>query len=157
MSTGRFAFSLHPREYAPQPVPSLEEWNKLWEAWNMVTTKMIPREALMEKPIPLRNPLIFYLGHVPTLYTSFRTRWRLDAECFTVRTYILLEPLVIDRLNLNTILSFSNEALTLMSRTPLSVTITVSFRMNGQRWRTFCPSERRSAKESRSYTQREGR
>lgn len=67
-SISHFSFPLHPRQYAPQPVPSLEEWKKLWEAWDMVTTKMVPRDALMEKPIPLRNPLLFYLGHIPTLY-----------------------------------------------------------------------------------------
>ena len=66
--TSKFAFPLHPRQYAPQPIPSLDEWKKLWQAWDMVTTKMIPGEALMEKPIPLRNPLLFYLGHIPNLY-----------------------------------------------------------------------------------------
>ena len=67
-STSQFAFPLNPRQYVPQLVFSLEEWKKLWEAWDTVTTKMIPREALMERPIPLRNPLLFYLGHIPTLY-----------------------------------------------------------------------------------------
>jgi len=62
-----FAFPLHPRQYAPKPFPSLKEWQHLWSAWDMVTTEMIPGEALLEKPIPLRNPLIFYLGHIPTL------------------------------------------------------------------------------------------
>lgn len=66
-SAGHFAFPLHPRQYAPQPVPSLGEWQKLWEAWDMVSTKMIPQGSLMEKPISLRNPLLFYLGHVPAL------------------------------------------------------------------------------------------
>lgn len=46
----------------------------LWEAWDMVTTKMIPRDALMEKPIPLRNPLLFYLGHIPTFEDVHLTR-----------------------------------------------------------------------------------
>lgn len=63
----RFAFPLHPHQYALKPVPSLEEWRQLWQAWDLVTTKMIPNDALMEKPIPLRNPLLFYLGHIPTL------------------------------------------------------------------------------------------
>lgn len=62
-----YAFSLKSKNYAPAPVPSLEEWNQLWNVWDLVTTKMIPAEALMEKPIPLRNPLLFYLGHIPTL------------------------------------------------------------------------------------------
>lgn len=70
----RFAFPLHPSQYAPKPVPSLEEWQQLWEAWNLVTTEMIPRDALMEKPIPLRNPLLFYLGHIPTFEDIHLTR-----------------------------------------------------------------------------------
>ncbi|KAJ9193152.1 hypothetical protein DTO021D3_3818 [Paecilomyces variotii] len=61
-----YAFPLKPKDYAPNPVPSLEEWHKLWTAWELVTLKMIPEESLHEKPIPLRNPLIFYLGHIPT-------------------------------------------------------------------------------------------
>ena len=62
-----FMFPLHSKDYAPKPVPSLPEWRQLWQAWDMVTTKMIPEDALMEKPIPLRNPLLFYLGHIPAL------------------------------------------------------------------------------------------
>jgi hypothetical protein len=27
---------------------------------------MIPKDELMDKPIKLRNSLIFYLGHIPT-------------------------------------------------------------------------------------------
>ena len=65
--TRRFAFPLHPHEYASDAVPSLQDWQQLWDAWHLVTTGMIPREKLMEKPIPLRNPLLFYLGHIPTL------------------------------------------------------------------------------------------
>ncbi len=26
---------------------------------------MIPREKVLEKPIPLRHPYIFYIGHIP--------------------------------------------------------------------------------------------
>ena len=62
-----YAFPLNPEQYAPAPVPSLAEWKQLWDVWDLVTTKMIWPEALMEQPIPLRNPLLFYLGHIPTL------------------------------------------------------------------------------------------
>lgn len=61
-----YAFPQKPEQYAPAPVPSLEEWKQLWDIWDLVTTKMIPPDALMEQPIPLRNPLLFYLGHIPT-------------------------------------------------------------------------------------------
>ena len=39
----------------------------MWKAWDLVTTQMIPADALMEQPIALRNPLKFYVGHIPTL------------------------------------------------------------------------------------------
>lgn len=52
-------------QYAPHPIPSLEEYHSLWTAWDIVTRAMIPREELMSKPIKLRNALIFYLGHTP--------------------------------------------------------------------------------------------
>ncbi|KAH7002567.1 hypothetical protein EDB80DRAFT_752821 [Ilyonectria destructans] len=61
-----YAFPLAPNDYAPAPVPSLSECQHLWKVWDLVTTKMIPPDALMEQPIPLRNPLLFYMGHIPT-------------------------------------------------------------------------------------------
>ncbi|PFH58536.1 hypothetical protein XA68_13559 [Ophiocordyceps unilateralis] len=65
-----YAFPLRIRDYAAAPLPCMEEWKTLWKAWDLVTTKMIPAEALMEQPIPLRNPLKFYVGHIPTLATG---------------------------------------------------------------------------------------
>ncbi|KAK8137247.1 hypothetical protein PG984_005187 [Apiospora sp. TS-2023a] len=61
-----YAFPLKVNDYASTPVPFLEEWEILWQAWDVVTTRMIPADALMEQPIPLRNPLKFYVGHIPT-------------------------------------------------------------------------------------------
>lgn len=53
-------------KYATSPVPSLEDFEGLWTAWDIVTKNMIPQEGLLSKPIRLRNSLIFYLGHIPT-------------------------------------------------------------------------------------------
>ncbi|GAW19464.1 hypothetical protein ANO14919_089510 [Xylariales sp. No.14919] len=69
-----YAFPLKVEEYAARPVPSLEEWRTMWKAWDLVTTKMIPADALMEQPIPLRNPLKFYVGHIPTFEDIHLTR-----------------------------------------------------------------------------------
>lgn len=55
-----------PEEYAAHPVPSLAEWQALWQNWDVVTRQMIPDEDLESKPIKLRNACIFYLGHIPT-------------------------------------------------------------------------------------------
>ncbi|KAF4450078.1 hypothetical protein FALBO_16544 [Fusarium albosuccineum] len=73
-SRNPYAFPLSPTKYAPAPVPSLEEWQQLWKVWDLVTTRMIRPEALMEQPIPLRNPLLFYLGHIPTFEDIHLTR-----------------------------------------------------------------------------------
>lgn len=68
------AFSLHPSEYAAQPVPSLDEFKQLWSAWDLVTRHMIPEEDLLSKPIKLRNCCIFYLGHIPTFLDIHLTK-----------------------------------------------------------------------------------
>ena len=62
---------MKPSKYAGQPVPSLENFQSLWTAWDIVTKTMIPREELSSKPINLRNALIFYLGHIPTFFGRF--------------------------------------------------------------------------------------
>lgn len=56
----------HPSQYAANPMPSIEEWEKLWTRWNTVTKDLISSQDLLSQPIKLRNPLIFYLGHIPT-------------------------------------------------------------------------------------------
>ena len=52
-----------PSEYAAGPVPSIEDFQSLWTAWDVATKTMIPREDLLSKPIKLRNACVFYLGH----------------------------------------------------------------------------------------------
>ncbi|KAK5200061.1 hypothetical protein LTR92_000602 [Exophiala xenobiotica] len=59
-------FPTKPAEFAASPVPTLNDWRQLWAAWDIVTKSMVPREELLNKPIQLRNDLIFYLGHIPT-------------------------------------------------------------------------------------------
>ncbi|SPO05828.1 related to TAD2 - tRNA-specific adenosine deaminase 2 [Cephalotrichum gorgonifer] len=60
------SFDLHPSQYAKSSLPSLQDWESMWAAWDHLTRKMIPDEELLEKPIKLRNASIFYLGHIPT-------------------------------------------------------------------------------------------
>jgi formylglycine-generating enzyme required for sulfatase activity len=59
------------RHYAPGPVPSLEEFESLWTAWDIATKSMIPQEELLSRPIRLRNCLVFYLGHIPTFLGKY--------------------------------------------------------------------------------------
>lgn len=61
-------FPMRPNEYAMYSVPSINDFEHLWTAWDIVTKAMVPREALLSQPIKLRNTLIFYLGHIPTFF-----------------------------------------------------------------------------------------
>lgn len=77
-----FRLPMKPSEYAPNPVPSLEEWRGLWMVWDIITKTMTPQEELLSKPIKLRNALIFYLGHIPTfLGTSIGISSVLSLTC----------------------------------------------------------------------------
>ncbi|KAF2020110.1 hypothetical protein BU24DRAFT_341702 [Aaosphaeria arxii CBS 175.79] len=66
ISKPQVCFPSGPADYATRPVPSMQDWEQLWAAWDAVTRTMIPEEELSSKPIKLRNTCIFYLGHIPT-------------------------------------------------------------------------------------------
>ena len=66
---------LRPSQYAAGPIPSLNDFQAQWTAWDIVTKAMIPQEELLSKPIKLRNSLIFYLGHIPTFAGKVYRRW----------------------------------------------------------------------------------
>ncbi|KAJ5690496.1 hypothetical protein N7462_004888 [Penicillium macrosclerotiorum] len=74
LSTAALHIPTQPSQYAAHPVPSLNDFQSLWTAWDIVTKTMIPREELLSKPIKLRNALIFYLGHIPTFFDIHLTR-----------------------------------------------------------------------------------
>lgn len=57
---------LEPKEYAKAACPSLNEWEELWKLWDLVTLGMVRKDQYLTKPISLRNPILFYLGHIPT-------------------------------------------------------------------------------------------
>ncbi|KKY27484.1 hypothetical protein UCRPC4_g01079 [Phaeomoniella chlamydospora] len=61
LSPYKVAYPAKPTEYASQPVPTVDDWEELWNAWDTVTRAMVPNEELLNKPIQLRNNLIFYL------------------------------------------------------------------------------------------------
>ncbi|KAL4932946.1 DUF323 domain protein [Aspergillus undulatus] len=65
---------LSPSQYSSHPIPSLQDFQSQWIAWDIVTKAMIPKEELLSKPIKLRNSLIFYLGHIPTFADIHLTR-----------------------------------------------------------------------------------
>ncbi|KAJ6444892.1 ADP-ribosylation factor family protein [Purpureocillium lavendulum] len=66
LKRAKLPFSRVPSIYAAGPLPSMQDWEALWEAWDIVTRGMLPEQELNEKPIKLRNACVFYLGHIPT-------------------------------------------------------------------------------------------
>ena len=66
LSPGHVEFSKIAKDYARSSYPSIENWEQLWKVWDIATRSMIPKDELLDKPIKLRNNLIFYLGHIPT-------------------------------------------------------------------------------------------
>ncbi|KAF7348233.1 DUF323 domain-containing protein [Mycena sanguinolenta] len=55
-----------PYSTSPFGVPSPQDWENLWTAWDCITRRMIPPSMLMQKPIDLRHICLFYTGHIPT-------------------------------------------------------------------------------------------
>ena len=55
---------------SPFNVPTVDEWEELWKAWDSITLGMIPPSMLHEKPIDLRHKCLFYLGHIPACVAS---------------------------------------------------------------------------------------
>ncbi|CAG8601947.1 3506_t:CDS:2, partial [Dentiscutata heterogama] len=47
-------------------VPTVEEWKEIWKSWDTVSSSMIPLDKMHLKPIYLRHPFIFYIGHIPS-------------------------------------------------------------------------------------------
>ena len=79
VSKPKFNYPLKVDEYAAQPVPTLDEFEKVWAAWDLVTRQMIPEQELLSKPIKLRNCCLFYLGHIPAFLDIHLTRATGDA------------------------------------------------------------------------------
>ncbi|KNZ73198.1 Meiotically up-regulated gene 158 protein [Termitomyces sp. J132] len=50
----------------PFGMPTTEQWQQLWSAWDCITQRMIPPSMLYQKPIDLRHICLFYFGHIPT-------------------------------------------------------------------------------------------
>ena len=73
LSKKTLSYPLKPDEYAARPIPSLPEFEQLWNSWDIVTRHMIPETELLSKPIILRNCCLFYLGHIPAFFDKHLT------------------------------------------------------------------------------------
>ncbi|KAI9313300.1 hypothetical protein BX666DRAFT_766228 [Dichotomocladium elegans] len=73
---------LGPRTW-PRSVPSKYEWRQLWNAWDLVSKRMINHDTMLfERPIALRHPFIFYLGHIPAFIDIQMSRNKADQGIF---------------------------------------------------------------------------
>ncbi|KAJ3365755.1 hypothetical protein GGF32_008153 [Allomyces javanicus] len=62
------AFSLDAPTPPPKTVPLLptvDEWTRVWAAWDHVLHNVVDPVALAIAPIDVRHPLVFYVGHAP--------------------------------------------------------------------------------------------
>ncbi|KAI0648157.1 hypothetical protein C8Q79DRAFT_556266 [Trametes meyenii] len=59
---------------SPFSLPTLEEWQNMWAAWDVITRDMIPASMLFQKPIDLRHICLFYCGHIPTFLSIHLSR-----------------------------------------------------------------------------------
>ncbi|KAI8072481.1 hypothetical protein BC940DRAFT_330631 [Gongronella butleri] len=74
----------------PASLPTLHEWEQLWTSWDVVTRTMLHHPTMLfERPISLRHPFIFYLGHIPAFLDIMMTRHGADDE---LGTAVLTEP-----------------------------------------------------------------
>ncbi|KAI8987005.1 hypothetical protein BDB01DRAFT_719898 [Pilobolus umbonatus] len=62
-----------------ESLPSVREWEELWKSWDMVTQHMMDNNTMLfERPIALRHPFIFYLGHIPAFLDIQLSRHSVD-------------------------------------------------------------------------------
>ena len=48
----------------PFGLPTLEDWEQIWAAFDTATLDMVPEHLLHTKPIDLRHICLFYIGHM---------------------------------------------------------------------------------------------
>eukprot|EP00523_Entomoneis_sp_CCMP467_P006687 CAMPEP_0168735062 /NCGR_PEP_ID=MMETSP0724-20121128/9137_1 /TAXON_ID=265536 /ORGANISM="Amphiprora sp., Strain CCMP467" /LENGTH=827 /DNA_ID=CAMNT_0008782189 /DNA_START=171 /DNA_END=2651 /DNA_ORIENTATION=- len=81
-STERYSFGVLTKgAFVPVPrtkmgrarFPELNEFEEVWKIWHKLTSPEIIRDPL-EKPITLRHPLLFYVGHIPAFEDIFQSR-----------------------------------------------------------------------------------
>ncbi|GAA6059119.1 hypothetical protein JCM10212_003866 [Sporobolomyces blumeae] len=49
----------------PYGLPSMNDWEEMFRAWDWLMHEMIPASMRFTKPIPLRHVPLFYVGHAP--------------------------------------------------------------------------------------------
>lgn len=92
-------------------VPTVEDWQSLWVAWDFVTMRMMPCSMLYQKPIYLRHICLFYLGHIPTFLDIHLSRLlnepHTQPEEFKVSATIFLQRNVLRHLSISISLRYT--------------------------------------------------
>ena len=73
----------------PYSIPSVDEFERSWAIWDLITSGMIPPELLHSKPIDLRHKPLFYIGHLPTFANILLSR-ELKAKPVGPRSYLTI-------------------------------------------------------------------
>ncbi|GAA5912968.1 uncharacterized protein JCM6883_006273 [Sporobolomyces salmoneus] len=60
---------------SPYGVPSLEDWETMFRAWDWLMHDIIPPSLRFTKPIPLRHVPLFYIGHAPAFRDIHLSRY----------------------------------------------------------------------------------
>jgi hypothetical protein len=60
-----FHFTIKGANEAHPLLPTVDEFREQWKAWDFVTQNLVPKDKVLIKPIPLRHPFLFYVGHIP--------------------------------------------------------------------------------------------
>ncbi|KAF9220882.1 DUF323 domain-containing protein [Gyrodon lividus] len=81
-------------------VPTMRDWQDMWNAWDFITLRMIPPSLLFQKPIDLRHICLFYIGHIPTFLDIHLSRLlqepHTEPEEFKVGRSLGIDPNVDD-------------------------------------------------------------
>ncbi|KZT11762.1 DUF323 domain-containing protein [Laetiporus sulphureus 93-53] len=75
----------------PFGMPTLDDWQNMWDAWDFITQRMIPPSMMFQKPIDLRHICLFYLGHIPTFLSIHLSRLLQEPDTEPVKFKYIFE------------------------------------------------------------------
>lgn len=80
--------------FTPFGMPSVQEWQDMWAAWDYITLRMIPPSMLFQKPIDLRHICLFYCGHIPTFLSIHLSKMLGEPDTEPVEFKVRLSSIV---------------------------------------------------------------
>ncbi|POS88303.1 hypothetical protein EPUL_000094 [Erysiphe pulchra] len=77
--------------YATSGLPTIQEWRNTWGIWDLITKELTPKDLIYSKSIELRNPFIFYFGHIPTFFDIQMSKVKEEPVCQNLKYYQVFE------------------------------------------------------------------